>query len=486
MKMISISRWVAAVVMLSASAVFAQVGFNIGTLLPNDKITITFDVTITNPFPANTFAVTNQATLTATGVGLSSDDPSTALINDPTITTLSVAPVITSCPPNVTTNTAPGTCTRAVAFAATAIGGDSPPVITYNLGAASIASSYTFNKGTNVVSVTASNGVLPNATCSFTVIVLDQEPPAINCPGNIATNTQLGQCFATVFYAVTNSDNCPGQVLTQTAGLASGAAFPKGTTTNRFTVTDASGNTNTCSFTVTVLDTENPTITCPGNILVSNTPGLCSAIVNYSITSTDNCPGQVLVQNTGLASGSAFPKGVTTNRWTVTDASGNTNTCSFTVTVIDAEKPVITCLSDIVTNTPDACTTNVVVTFATNATDNCALTNVVVTPPSGTAFPLGTNTVTASAWDSSGNTNTCSFKVVVLGVTNKPTLNIVKAGPNAVVSWTNIFPCYNLQVATSLSGTNNWVNYAGPLATNGNNLYATNTIGSNRFFRLKY
>src|SRR5215471_19773599 len=152
----SISRWTAAaVLMLCAASAIAQVGVNIGTLLPNDKITITFDVTITNPFPANTFAVSNQATLNATGVNLSSDDPSTALINDPTITTLSVAPVITSCPPNLTTNTALGTCTRAVAFAATATGGDSPPVITYNLGAATIASPYTFNKGTNVVSVTA-------------------------------------------------------------------------------------------------------------------------------------------------------------------------------------------------------------------------------------------------------------------------------------------------------------------------------------------
>src|SRR4051812_24710352 len=117
MKTISISKLVAAVVMLSAFAASAQVGFNIGTLLPGEKITVTFDATI-NTLPANTFAVSNQATVTATGVSLSSDDPSTALITDPTITTLSVAPVITSCPPTLTTNTAPGTCTRVVAFAA--------------------------------------------------------------------------------------------------------------------------------------------------------------------------------------------------------------------------------------------------------------------------------------------------------------------------------------------------------------------------------
>src|SRR4051794_25407757 len=197
MKTISIFEWVAAA-MLAASltSASAQVGFNVGTLLPGEKITVTFDATINTPFPANTFAVSNQASLTATGVALNSDDPNTALINDPTITTLSVAPVITSCPPSLTTNTAPGTCSRVVAFAAVATGGDSAPVITYKLGAATISSPYTFDKGTNVVSVTASNGVLPDATCSFTVIVLDQEAPLINCPGNLLTTNQPGQCFA--------------------------------------------------------------------------------------------------------------------------------------------------------------------------------------------------------------------------------------------------------------------------------------------------
>ena len=43
-----------------------------------------------------------------------------------------------------------------------------------------------------------------------------------------------------------------GGGVTQTAGLPSGSLFPVGTTTNTFEVTDAVGNTNTCSFDVTV------------------------------------------------------------------------------------------------------------------------------------------------------------------------------------------------------------------------------------------
>lgn len=44
---------------------------------------------------------------------------------------------------------------------------------------------------------------------------------------------------------------------------------------------------------------------------------------------------------TGLASGSTFPVGVTTNTFQATDGSGNTGTCSFTVSVIPYESSVI-------------------------------------------------------------------------------------------------------------------------------------------------
>ena len=56
--------------------------------------------------------------------------------------------------------------------------------------------------------------------------------------------------------------------------------------------------------TVTVIDTQAPTITCPGNIMVNLDPGACSAFVNYSVTAVDNCffagpSGQVNTINTG-------------------------------------------------------------------------------------------------------------------------------------------------------------------------------------------
>ncbi len=78
--------------------------------------------------------------------------------------------------------------------------------------------------------------------------------------------------------------------ITQTAGIPSGNVFPIGTTLNTWTITDASGNTATCSASVSVLDKEAPSLTCPANITVNVAPGECTSIVNYTIPeATDNC-----------------------------------------------------------------------------------------------------------------------------------------------------------------------------------------------------
>ncbi|MCB0682324.1 MAG: HYR domain-containing protein, partial [Saprospiraceae bacterium] len=53
----------------------------------------------------------------------------------------------------------------------------------------------------------------------------------------------------------------------------------------------------------------------------------------------DNCPGASLDQTAGLAGGSFFALGTTTNSFRVTDAVGRDASCSFTVTVEDGQAP---------------------------------------------------------------------------------------------------------------------------------------------------
>ncbi len=176
--------------------------------------------------------------------------------NDVTLT--HVEPPQIACPPTVTTNTAPGLCLQSVAFSATVNSGIPQPTVTYKLAGLPIASPYVFPEGTNTVVVTATNGVPPDATCSFTVVVRDNEAPTVTCPTNV-TVMAAGACPVTVNFNANAADNC--SLASLNVNPPSGSAFSVGDTSVRVTATDASGNTNTCSFLVTVVAGPAPKLT---------------------------------------------------------------------------------------------------------------------------------------------------------------------------------------------------------------------------------
>ena len=90
---------------------------------------------------------------------------------------------------------------------------------------------------------------------------------------------------------------------------------------------------------VTVEDKIAPTISCVGNQVRTTNTISCSYIVSGAEfnppTFGDNCAATIKnsFNNSATLEGAIFPKDTTTVIWTVTDASGNTETCSFTVTV---------------------------------------------------------------------------------------------------------------------------------------------------------
>ncbi|MBS1790357.1 MAG: NF038122 family metalloprotease [Acidobacteria bacterium] len=242
----------------------------------------------------------------------------------------------------------------------------------------------------------------------------------VTCPANITQPNDPNQCGAVVSYPVpTTSGTCDAV----TCSPASGAFFSVGTTT--VTCTPAAGPS--CSFTVTVNDTQSPMIACPANIIRSTDPGLCSAIVNPGTpTATDNCPGVTVTgaRSDALALTDPYPKGITTITWKATDASGNMATCPQTITVNDTEKPKILCPADVTVVTPKPGDPSTTVSFpAPMVTDNCPGATVTCVPPSGSSFPLGTTLVTCTASDTSGNMAECSFTVTVWDVCIKDDQN---------------------------------------------------------------
>ena len=95
--------------------------------------------------------------------------------------------------------------------------------------------------------------VLPaRANSVFPLLETNVLPPVIQCPPNTTVGADTFACTAAFSYSVVASDDQPGWILTQTAGLPSGANFPAGTTLNIFQVSN-DGDTATCSFTVSVI-----------------------------------------------------------------------------------------------------------------------------------------------------------------------------------------------------------------------------------------
>jgi hypothetical protein len=172
----------------------------------------------------------------------------------------------------------------------------------------------------------------------------------------------LDACSALVTVpAPSVADNCiVASVVNDYTGTADATAvYPVGTTTVLWTVTDIAGNTAQCSMTVTVVDNQDPYVTCPSSVTQTADAGVCTAavVVDAPVVS-DNCGVASVVNNyNGTADASdVYPVGTTTILWTITDIHGNVSTCTMTVTVSDDENPSITCPSDItVSNDNNAC-----------------------------------------------------------------------------------------------------------------------------------
>lgn len=227
---------------------------------------------------------------------------------------------------------------------------------------------------------------------------------ALTCPGGtVSVNTDPGQCTATVNLPVPSTDGFCGIV---TCVPPSGSAFQVGTTPVDCTGVGAAS----CSFTVNVTDAEPPTLSCPPAVSASINGTTCDVAVTYSVTAADNCSGSAVTCTP--PSGSAFGPGTTTVSCTATDASNNVSTCSFPVTVTDSAPPVITCPGDIQASITDSgCSVNV--PFVVSASDNCSKAPIVCIPAEGSAFSVGTTTVTCTSADATGNQSSCSFTVTV-------------------------------------------------------------------------
>jgi hypothetical protein len=361
------------------------------------------------------------------GVNPISESPAVAV----QITVYDNTPPDLEAPADVTLSTDPGDCTALGGVAAEMLYfprsglaptfAPSPGEYTDNCGADLIyevlfpdgsddsgtgdASGVSFPIGTSTITYTVfdiNTGVAVSE--SFTITVEDTEPPSVTCPADITVNNDPGVCTAEVSFSTIapTGDNCPGGSIDWyvfTAGYtepgSSGTyTFDYGTTAVDFEYIDDAGNFDNCTFDVTVLDNEGPTLICPADVTVeadpSSSPVPCEYVVNgteFDIAPGDyydNCSGVLdpldnsyNSPNSSLA-GEILPVGIYTIEWYGGDADGNPATCSFTITVEDTTEPTVSLTFNPFYNasvTPGDCSAAVTVTQPNNVPANYTATD---------------------------------------------------------------------------------------------------------------
>ena len=296
-------------------------------------------------------------------------------------------------------------------------------VVTSKTDLSGLNSGSFFPVGTTILSYKTVDAVGNEAECSFNVTIKDVQKPSITCPSDIDFEIALGSCEAIMTYAdPIYSDNGDDTDLTlvQTNGLPSNVNYPPGVTTNTFKVTDLSGNSSSCSFTVSVKDVEDPSILCPDDVIQTTDAGVCSAMIDHGDALGDDICNEFSINLvSGLVNNIQYPLGTTTNTYEVVDLSNNSDQCSFDVTVNDEEAPIPACQDTIIVSTEAGlCTANVVY-LDPQVNDNCDLGVIaqLVTPSgpkSGDDFPVGITEIPYFFEDASGNSSTCKMYVKVV------------------------------------------------------------------------
>jgi len=264
-----------------------------------------------------------------------------------------------------------------------------------------------FPLGSTLIAWTATDNHGNITTAYQTVTVVDTTTPTIISPQDILAEA----VDPTMNYIGLGELDAADSVGIESVTNDKPITFPFGSTTVTWTVTDTSGNISQATQVVTLVDTIDPEIFAPSDILAEAT----------SLSGTMIELGEATAHDVmGITSVTEYPPrffvlGETTVTWTATDTSGNSASATQTVTIVDTTSPIITA-PDSITVEATSADSNIVALGNPISSDLVDISSISNNAPD--VFPVGETTVTWTAVDASGNSASATQTVTIVDTTS--------------------------------------------------------------------
>jgi len=276
------------------------------------------------------------------------------------------------------------------------------------------------NLGANTVTLMATGASGNSANCSAVVTVEDNINPAAICQ-NITVQLNASGNATVVAADVDNgsTDNCSVTNFSVTPNSFTCADLGSNTVT--LTVSDAAGNTSTCTAVATVEDNVPPIATCQ-NISVSLDVNGDATIIPSQIDNGSSDVCGIANLSLDINSFDCSTVGLNTVELTIEDNSGNSSTCSASVTIEDNINPNAICQNATVYLDVNGSALLDPMSVDNGSSDNCAIDSYLLSQSDFLCADLGQTVVTLTVADASGNTDDCIAVITVLD-TISPVIN---------------------------------------------------------------
>jgi len=266
----------------------------------------------------------------------------------------------------------------------------------------------TFPLGETIVTWTATDTSGNSVSDTQTITIEDTTQPVITGPDNITLEiidssgmvVDVGQASA-----LDQVDTNP-EITNDAPEL-----FQLGDTIVTWTATDSSGNSSLFFQTITVVDTEEPELIPPENIIQEAENPLDNFVI-LGMAETSDIVGVSSITNDAPEK---FPLGETIVTWTASDNAGNSVSGTQLVTVVDTTSPSIDTPENIVAEATGLEGNSITLENST-AEDKIEVSSITNDAPE--TFPLGETIVTWIATDSSGNSVSETQLVTVVDTTS--------------------------------------------------------------------